>query len=212
MQMWPITPYVAAPTFKKEEEPSSETSTIPLRRNHRRRVHSRSTIEEDEEFDELDQPSQQDASKLKGVLWPGMNMFDSATPDMRRKRNQKKATSVVEHLETMSQTVEATELIFSPSGSLRRARTISGQPDSDSEPLKGEDTPPKKRRASSQSSVVSCHLCKADCNQGERPIVALLQRGIPTRPRARDHAASAISPCSMALLSRTMARNKATMT
>ncbi|KAJ9626259.1 hypothetical protein H2203_003891 [Taxawa tesnikishii (nom. ined.)] len=152
MQMWPITPYVAAPTFKKEEEPSSETSTIPLRRNHRRRVHSRSTIEEDEEFDELDQPSQQDASKLKGVLWPGMNMFDSATPDMRRKRNQKKATSVVEHLETMSQTVEATELIFSPSGSLRRARTISGQPDSDSEPLKGEDTPPKKRRASKRDT------------------------------------------------------------
>lgn len=64
-------------------------------------------------------------TKLKGVYWPGMDIFDSATPEMRRKRNQKKDHSVVEKLEHNSQDVEATELIFTPNGSFKRQRRIS---------------------------------------------------------------------------------------
>lgn len=74
-------------------------------------------------------------SKLKGVFWPGMNIFDSATPEMRRKRNQKKAVSVLTQLETNSLEVEPTELVFTPAGSLKKVRKISGMPDSDSSPL-----------------------------------------------------------------------------
>lgn len=40
----------------------------------------------------------------------GMGMFDSATPDMRRKRNQKKAISVVQHLQATSEIVAATHV------------------------------------------------------------------------------------------------------
>jgi hypothetical protein len=66
-----------------------------------------------------------ESTKLKGVYWPGMDIFDSATPEMRRKRNQKKDHSVVEQLELNSQDVEATELIFTPQGSFKRQRRIS---------------------------------------------------------------------------------------
>lgn len=66
-----------------------------------------------------------ESTKLKGVYWPGMDIFDSATPEMRRKRNQKKDHSVVEQLELNSQDVEATELIFTPHGSFKRQRRIS---------------------------------------------------------------------------------------
>lgn len=84
-------------------------------------------------------------ARLKGVLWPGMDIFDSATEQMRRKRNQKKDESVLKMMEKTSLGVEPTELVFSPSGILRKQRVINGDVE-DSSPLKGE-TPIPKRRA-----------------------------------------------------------------
>jgi hypothetical protein len=80
-----------------------------------------------------------ESTKLKGVYWPGMDLFDSATPEMRRKRNQKKDSSVVQQLELNSQEVEATERIFTPQGSFKRKRRISssGDDDEESSPIRG---------------------------------------------------------------------------
>ena len=75
-------------------------------------------------------------ARLKGVLWPGMDIFDSATPEMRRKRNQKKDVSVVEQLESNSLVVEPTELVFTPAGSEWKSRSISGLPYDDSSPFR----------------------------------------------------------------------------
>lgn len=172
MQLWNPNPYMTAMPIKQEQasETSSESSIMPLRRStrHRNQV-SRSTLEDEElyelEVEHVEDTTFNDPNKLKGVFWPGMDMFDSATPEMRRKRNQKKATSVVKQLEQMSEVVEATELVFSPSGSLRRARTISGFPDSDSdEPLKGEETPPKRRKSSRRQP-----LTERDPNANNQP-------------------------------------------
>ena len=85
-------------------------------------------------------------ARLKGILWPGMDIFDSATQQMRRKRNQKKDGNVLRMMEMTSLQVEPTELVFSPTGVLRKQRLISGNVEDDS-PLKGE-TPIPKRRAS----------------------------------------------------------------
>jgi hypothetical protein len=41
-----------------------------------------------------------------------MDIFDSATPETRRKRNQKKTTSVILQLQATSEIVTPTELIF----------------------------------------------------------------------------------------------------
>lgn len=81
-----------------------------------------------------------EASKLKGIYWPGMDIFDSATPEMKRKRNQKKDVSVVEQLETNSQEVAATELIWTPCGTLKKERPISGSV-TDSSPIKLDASP-----------------------------------------------------------------------
>ena len=83
-------------------------------------------------------------SKLKGVLWPGMNIFDSATEQMRRKRNQKKDGTMLKRMEKTSEDIEPTELVFSPNGTLRKQRLISGMVE-DSSPLKGETPIPKRR-------------------------------------------------------------------
>lgn len=86
-----------------------------------------------------------DYSRLKGILWPGMDIFDSATPNMKRKRNQKKSTDVASRLEAISKEVEATEVVYSNHGDFHKARPITGFPHSDSSPLKGESLPSPKK-------------------------------------------------------------------
>jgi hypothetical protein len=84
-----------------------------------------------------------ESTKLKGVYWPGMDIFDSATPEMRRKRNQKKDHSVVEQLELNSRDVEATELIFTPHGSFKRQRRISNSVYDDEEEIEIKTESPR---------------------------------------------------------------------
>ena len=93
---------------------------------------------------EVDRERAEEMARLKGILWPGMDIFDSATEQMRRKRNQKKDGNVLKMMEITSLLVEPTELVFSPTGILRRERVISGDVDNDS-PLKGETPIPKRR-------------------------------------------------------------------
>lgn len=93
---------------------------------------------------DMDKERADEISRLKGVLWPGMDIFDSATEQMKRKRNQKKDESVLKMMERTSMGVEPTELVFSPTGILRKQRVISGNVE-DSSPLKGETPIPKKR-------------------------------------------------------------------
>ncbi|PLB36629.1 uncharacterized protein BDW47DRAFT_132644 [Aspergillus candidus] len=93
---------------------------------------------------EEDKERADEIARLKGVLWPGMDIFDSATEHMRRKRNQKKDEAILKMMEKTSLRVEPTELVFSPSGVLRKQRVISGNVE-DSSPLKGETPIPKRR-------------------------------------------------------------------
>ncbi|PYI10595.1 hypothetical protein BO78DRAFT_414676 [Aspergillus sclerotiicarbonarius CBS 121057] len=102
---------------------------------------------------EMDKERADEIARLKGVLWPGMDIFDSATEQMRRRRNQKKDESILKMMEKTSLCVEPTELVFSPTGILRKQRVISGNVE-DSSPLKGE-TPIPKRRANRPKRVLS---------------------------------------------------------
>ncbi|KAF2280699.1 uncharacterized protein EI97DRAFT_471648 [Westerdykella ornata] len=147
-------------------ETSSEYSdqSMPLTRSQHA-AEDTCAIEEDA----ADPPGVEDtmavseASKLKGVLWPGMNLFDAATPEMRRKRNQKKDSSVVEQLEINSLEVEATELIFTPQGSFKRKRRISSSEcdfEEMSSPLRRESPKPSRTRPV---------LASLDVNSGRRP-------------------------------------------
>ncbi|KAE8351591.1 terpenoid cyclases/protein prenyltransferase alpha-alpha toroid [Aspergillus coremiiformis] len=98
----------------------------------------------DDTESEVDKERVDEIARLKGVLWPGMDIFDSATEQMRRKRNQKKDESALLMMEKTSMGVEPTELVFSPTGILRKQRMISGNVD-DSSPLKGETPIPRRR-------------------------------------------------------------------
>lgn len=111
--------------------------------------------------DEIDADKERadEMARLKGILWPGMDIFDSATQQMRRKRNQKKDRSVLEMMELTSLQVEPTELIFSPTGVFRKQRVISGNVEDDT-PLKGETPIPRRRMSRPKNGV----LRQADSN------------------------------------------------
>lgn len=81
---------------------------------------------------------------LKGVQWPGMDIFDSASPEAQRKRNQKKNISVIAQMEHNSTSVEPLERIYWPEGRLKMERIITGNVESS--PPKEESPKPKRRR------------------------------------------------------------------
>lgn len=86
-----------------------------------------------------------EVSRLKGVQWPGMDCFDAASDVMKRQRNQKKDARTFKAMEEASCASEPSELVFSPSGTLRREREITGYVEED-DLLPGEWTVLKHRR------------------------------------------------------------------
>lgn len=93
---------------------------------------------------------------LKGVRWPGMSVFDAASAEAQRQRNQRKDVSVLHNMELISAAIEPVECIYWPGGQLKKAREITGEVESTPEP---DDSPPSTRwsrpsRRQSQSRQV----------------------------------------------------------
>lgn len=103
---------------------------------------------------------------LKGIQWPGMNIFDSASPEAQRKRNQKKTNSIMLQMELNSNAVEPLERIFWPEGELKKERIITGMVESS--PIK-EDSPRPKRRRQASSRTVLGDLSTNDQNRIRQP-------------------------------------------
>lgn len=184
MHSWMGTPLIDSPMTQERSAIDSFYSTpttdsleddLPRRTSTRSKGRNMSgsnqslAVDEVPEFDD----GQGEHTKLKGVVWDGMGLFDSATPDMRRKRNQKKAVSVVEQLQATSEVVEATECVFDAEGVLRRERPITGNPEEEDgmSPLKGESEPepespppPKKKKAATRKPRAA--LAEKDVNTG----------------------------------------------
>jgi hypothetical protein len=128
----------------------------------------------DETSDEADKPEAE--SLLKGVLWPGMDIFDSAPPEMKRKRNQKKDGSVVAQMQLNSTLVEPTELIFWAGGDFKKERRIY----SAAELGETENNRPTSSRAPNRkraSPVAGMPLRELDANvQRRRPAQPLVEK------------------------------------
>lgn len=94
--------------------------------------------------DSLDEAEHIQSPVLKGVRWPGMSIFDSASLDAQRRRNQKKDGSILEQMEYNSSVVEQMERIYWPDGALKKKRVITGNVESS--PIKEPTPPPKRQR------------------------------------------------------------------
>ena len=94
----------------------------------------------EQEFDEIERS---DMTKLKGIIWPGMDLFDAASPEARRMRNQKKGSAVLATMQANSELVEPTEVIYHPSWEIKKERFISGEVESSPPPI---EVPKRKRK------------------------------------------------------------------
>lgn len=90
---------------------------------------------------------------LKGVKWPGMSIFDSASLEAQRLRNQKKDGSILEQMEHSSVVVEQMERIYWPDGSLKQERLITGNVESS--PLREPTPPPKRQRNKAKKTALT---------------------------------------------------------
>lgn len=91
---------------------------------------------EDEDIEEgkTADPPVDSAIKLKGVFWPGMDLFDSATPEQKKRRNQRKEVKVLKNLMAISEEVVPLQVSYYANGDIRESRDIFG-PLSDNEDL-----------------------------------------------------------------------------
>lgn len=114
----------------------------------------------------VDEVGQVQSPVLKGIQWPGMNIFDSANPEAQRKRNQKKTNSIMVQMEHNSSAVEPLERIFWPEGNLKKERVITGMVESS--PMKEESPRPKRRRHAPSRTVLG-DLSTNDQSRTRRP-------------------------------------------
>ncbi|SPN96666.1 uncharacterized protein DNG_00187 [Cephalotrichum gorgonifer] len=84
-----------------------------------------------------------DLPKLKGACWPGMNMFDAATDEMKRMRNQRKDKSVIDQMQAFSTTISRDEFVYNLDLEYQKTRDVYASPSIESSPTPKPE--PKKR-------------------------------------------------------------------
>lgn len=90
--------------------------------------------------------------KLKGAQYPGMALFDSASPNSQRLRNQKKEHSLLAQMERAAARIEPMEQIYFPQWTLKKERVITGNVESS--PIQEFTPKPKRRRRKSGKAVL----------------------------------------------------------
>lgn len=63
-----------------------------------------------------------------------MNIFDAATPDQRKKRNQRKDASVVQQMELVSKSITTTEFVANLAMEIERTRDVYDAPSVENTP------------------------------------------------------------------------------
>jgi hypothetical protein len=86
MQYWPTESRASSRSYTNPDyDTSSEYSDPGERRRPSYRYTAAACAIDDEPAEMADPMAVSESTKLKGVYWPGMDIFDSATPEMRRK-------------------------------------------------------------------------------------------------------------------------------
>ncbi|KAM0270454.1 hypothetical protein ACHAQH_009411 [Verticillium albo-atrum] len=131
--------------------------------------------------------------ELKGQYWPGMHLFDSATEEGRKKRNQRKDDSVIRRMRIGSDAVNPRELVTDMRMNFERYRQIDDEPSEDeTTPFKGSAS--KKRMIAQKPAVVSQDTLKqrskALASMGERlctPTKSTPRKATPRKSTPRKH-------------------------
>ncbi|PKS06314.1 hypothetical protein jhhlp_007062 [Lomentospora prolificans] len=111
----------AQETLTNDEEGMDNVSPKYKGKGKGRADCSGSTIDSDIAMD-------QGGPKLKGKVYPGMGVFDAATPEQKRLRNQRKDSTIASQLKAASEAVQPIEQVFDMNLNLIRTRGIYDPP------------------------------------------------------------------------------------
>lgn len=131
--------------------PFADTST-PFSTPKRQKASTASPSQSYQRSRQTSETTTTNVVKLKGPHWPGMALFDSASPKAQRLRNQKKEHSMLQQMEYSSTIVEPLERIFFPEWTLKKERPITGNVESS--PFKEPTPKPKRRRPRTSRAVL----------------------------------------------------------
>ncbi|KAK1705598.1 hypothetical protein BDP67DRAFT_494755 [Colletotrichum lupini] len=80
-------------------------------------------------------PDDLESARLKGTVWPGMGIFDAATPDQKKQRNQRKDASVLRKMELSSQAITTLEIVANLDLEFERTRDVYDAPSVEGSPV-----------------------------------------------------------------------------
>lgn len=83
------------------------------------------------EYTEMDAGGEHKQPTLKGKFWPGMDIFDSASEQNRRRRNQRKDASVLQKMQRSSSSIQTTMLVFDANWDRSSDRDVYDEPSCD---------------------------------------------------------------------------------
>ncbi|KAK3329756.1 hypothetical protein B0H66DRAFT_610810 [Apodospora peruviana] len=131
-----------------------------------------------------------ESSKLKGVRYPGMGLFDSANETQKRMRNQRKDESVLRLMEQTSCGIEPTECIWTEDGELQRRRDIYATPSVVGSPervVDGGDTRKKKKNRRSTGGIRPARQTRSSARIAQNKTISKNQGAeLKGSPLARD--------------------------
>ncbi|KAH7417419.1 hypothetical protein BKA64DRAFT_300248 [Cadophora sp. MPI-SDFR-AT-0126] len=193
MQNWPSADRTRAAAMDDDWEPNTMYTTPTTRRRvpnfSRQETPSSSKVDpnlttpvkldlEDPDYAQVDRPGEKltDSAKLKGIIWPGMDLFDSATPEMKRMRNQRKDHTVLEDMVATSLASEPAEVSFHANGDFRGSRDIFGPLSAESSPTRSIPSPKKRkpRQPTKALSNVSTNAPRMRAPRAKKNVAATL--------------------------------------
>ncbi|KDN63568.1 hypothetical protein CSUB01_05318 [Colletotrichum sublineola] len=107
-------------------------------------------------------PDELESARLKGIVWPGMGIFDAATPDQKKKRNQRKDASVLQQMELSSQAITTTELVTNLDMEIARTRDVYDAPSVEGTPIAKSKRRQKRSRNVVEKDEVPQLLVKSE--------------------------------------------------
>ncbi|UQC79754.1 uncharacterized protein CLUP02_05234 [Colletotrichum lupini] len=129
-------------------------------------------------------PDDLESARLKGTVWPGMGIFDAATPDQKKQRNQRKDASVLRKMELSSQAITTLEIVANLDLEFERTRDVYDAPSVEGSPVIKKSRRRQRRSGAAEEDgnasgvVVKEELADEAAHRASSALAMQLQNGL----------------------------------
>ncbi|KAK7459001.1 hypothetical protein Landi51_00594 [Colletotrichum acutatum] len=137
-------------------------------------------------------PDDLESARLKGTVWPGMGIFDAATPDQKKQRNQRKDASVLRKMELSSQAITTLEIVANLDLEFERARDVYDAPSVEGSPVAKKSKRRQRRSGAAEENgnasgvVVKEELADEAAHRAASALAMQFQNGLYKQEEASE--------------------------